>query len=92
MPSTMTLVVLGNGGEVVKCLRIVRMLSIALRNFVRIRVLLQPGNVSAIQVEDMAVVECFDEETALEKLIDICARMKRMESGVEFTCAAGIAL
>jgi len=87
---TMTVVVIGRDPGVAKCLKLVHALSLAVRDFVRIRVVVQLGEMNAVQIEDMGVVECLDEEPALEELVLKCSYAVRMRNGREFTCAAGI--
>jgi len=89
MSPTITLVVMGRGPRLVPCMRIAAMLKEALRGYARLRILLIPSDIEGIQVEDVGLVECLDEEEALERLIDMCARVAiNMDSAM--ACAAGV--
>ncbi len=65
------------------------MLREAIKKFARIEIVIAPSHAKAIQVEDAGLVECVDEELALEKLIAMCAKVVKRR--IEVACAAGIA-
>ncbi|NPA97482.1 MAG: hypothetical protein GXO32_07780 [Crenarchaeota archaeon] len=89
MAPTITLVVMGNGPRLVPCMRIAAMLRDALKGYAKLRILFMPSSIEGIQVEDAGLVECIDEEEALEKLIDMCARIA-INMGSAMACAAGV--
>jgi len=90
LPRTVTLVVMGSGRGLVPCIKLAAMLRRLVRRYARVRIVMHPASINAVQVEDVGIVECVDPEVALEKLISMCAQVVKGRERIELSCAAGV--